>query len=157
MKPANRLVLLVAVGSLLTACAGTGEEPTTNPPASEPTNQTTTTTGTPSSTTTTTPTVTVPSSPPTTEPAFDGTVIEITVTGETVSSGGRISVPQGSPVRLVVNADSSDEVHLHGYDLTALVEPDSPAVIEFVADIPGVFEIEFEGSGLKLGDIEVSP
>ncbi|MFP5330781.1 MAG: hypothetical protein ACLGHX_00235 [Acidimicrobiia bacterium] len=156
MKPTNRLVLLVTAGSLLTACAGTGEEPTTNPPASQPSNQTTTTI-TPSSTTTTTTTVAGPSSSTTTEPAFDGTVIDITVTGETVSGGGRISVPQGSPVRLVVNADSSDEVHLHGYDLAAPVEPDTPALIEFVADIPGVFEIEFEGSGLKLGDLEVSP
>lgn len=156
MKPTNRLVLLVTAGSLLTACAGTGEEPPTNPPASEPSNQTTTTI-TPSSTTTTTTTVASPSSSTTTEPTFDGTVIEITVTGETVAGGGRLSVSQGSRIRLVVTSDSSDEVHLHGYDLAAAVEPDTPTLIEFVADIPGVFEIEFERSGLKLADLEVSP
>ncbi len=45
----------------------------------------------------------------------------------------RFTVTQGERVRIVVRADVTDEVHLHGYDLLADVSPSDPARIDFVA------------------------
>ena len=51
---------------------------------------------------------------------------------------------QGDRVRIIVHADVSDEVHFHGYDLSADVTPETPARIDFVADAAGVYEVELE-------------
>ena len=56
---------------------------------------------------------------------------------------------------ITIVADVTDEVHVHGYDLLATVTPDGPAVIEFAATIPGVFEVELEGAHLELLLLEV--
>lgn len=86
-----------------------------------------------------------------------GTVIEVTVTGGSVDGGVvRTKVPVGENVTIRVTADSADEVHVHGYDLYADVAPGTAAEITFTADIPGVFEVELEGSGLQLVRLEVS-
>ena len=74
-----------------------------------------------------------------------------------VDGGGRVEVAQGSRVRLTVEADVTDEVHVHGYDLFAEVAPGRPATLEFLADIPGIFEVELEESQLHLLELEVSP
>jgi hypothetical protein len=65
----------------------------------------------------------------TTTAGFSGVLIEATVTG--------------------------DEVHLHGYDLSADVAPGRPAVIDFTADAPGVFEVELEQAHLRLVELQV--
>jgi hypothetical protein len=55
-----------------------------------------------------------------------------------------------------VDADVADEVHVHGYDLVADVAPGSPAELTFLADIPGVFEVELESSHVELLRLEVA-
>lgn len=85
------------------------------------------------------------------------TTFEIEVASGEVTGGGRLQAELGSSVQLVVEADVSDEVHLHGYDLSADVSPGQPATIEFVADIPGVFEVELEDAGIELAQLEVGP
>jgi heme/copper-type cytochrome/quinol oxidase subunit 2 len=67
----------------------------------------------------------------------------------------RVKVPLGAKVRLEVTADRADEVHLHGYDRKVDVEPGEPAVLEFTADVPGVFEVELEEASLKLVELQV--
>jgi hypothetical protein len=66
-------------------------------------------------------------------------------------------VTQGERVRLIVHADVSDEVHLHGYDLTADVTPQAAARIDFVANAAGRFEVELEGAGDPLLELEIVP
>jgi hypothetical protein len=83
-------------------------------------------------------------------------VIEIRVTGSTVVGGGKVAIPLGEEATIRVVSDAADEAHLHGYDLYADLEPGVPAEIVFAASIPGVFELELEGSGLLLAEIEVS-
>ena len=78
------------------------------------------------------------------------------VVGAKVTGGGRHTVRRGASVRIVVTADVSDEVHLHGYDRKADVTPGAPAELDLVADVPGVFEIELEHKGLPLAQLEVS-
>jgi hypothetical protein len=83
--------------------------------------------------------------------------IQVRVTGSQVqTSERRVKVKVGEQVRLEVTADRADEVHLHGYDRMVEAQPGKPAVLEFRADIPGVYEVELEHAGLKLLELQVS-
>jgi heme/copper-type cytochrome/quinol oxidase subunit 2 len=83
--------------------------------------------------------------------------VRITVTGTKVETAERrVKVPLDGKVRLEVTADRADEVHLHGYDRKVDIAPGRPAVLEFTADVPGVFEVELEEIGLKLVELQVS-
>jgi FtsP/CotA-like multicopper oxidase with cupredoxin domain len=93
---------------------------------------------------------------PTTTEGFAGTVIEAKVTGSTVETASRrVRVDRGEKVRIQVEADRNEEVHLHGYDLSSDVAPGKPAIIDFTADAPGVFEVELEQARLKLFELQV--
>jgi len=69
----------------------------------------------------------------------------------------RRSVEQGSQVAIFVTANTSDEVHVHGYDLKANVAPGKPASIRFRADVPGRYEIELENAGKEIAELTVKP
>jgi hypothetical protein len=90
-------------------------------------------------------------------PAAAGQRIEVTVTGGQVTGDtGRVPVPAGEHVTLVVTSDAADELHVHGYDLTADLPPGTPATVEFDASIPGVFEVELHDAGTLLLSLQVS-
>jgi heme/copper-type cytochrome/quinol oxidase subunit 2 len=94
--------------------------------------------------------------PGTTAAAGDAQTVQITVTGTKVETAERrVKVPLDGKVRLEVTADRADEVHLHGYDRKVDLAPGTPAVLEFTADVPGVFEVELEEAGLKLVELQV--
>ncbi len=87
---------------------------------------------------------------------FSGKLIEIKVTGDQVETAERrVTVATGEKVRIRVQSDVADEVHVHGYDLKKDVAPGGPAVIEFTADVPGSFEVELEEAHRKLIDLQV--
>ncbi len=67
----------------------------------------------------------------------------------------RVEVERGTQVRIEVTSDRSDELHVHGYDKTVPLTPGSPAAVAFVADLPGVFEVETHDSGLLLFQLVV--
>ena len=96
-----------------------------------------------------------PSPSPSAEP--ERTVIEVTFRDGAVQGPTSFSATQGDRVRIIVHADVSDEVHFHGYDLHADVTPEQPAQIDFVADVPGVFECELEDAGIPLFELEIAP
>lgn len=76
--------------------------------------------------------------------------------GGAVAGGvGRQAVPLGSTVELVVSSDVADEVHLHGYDKKVDVPAGGTATLSFVADMPGVFEVELESRSVPLTRLEV--
>jgi hypothetical protein len=104
----------------------------------------------------TSPTTTAPaSSAPTPAPA-SGQRIEVTVTGgQAAGDTGRVPVAAGEQVTLVVTSDAADEVHVHGYDLSADLTPGTPAEISFAADLPGVFEVELHEAGTLLLSLQV--
>jgi heme/copper-type cytochrome/quinol oxidase subunit 2 len=92
----------------------------------------------------------------TTKAADGAQTVQVTVTGTKVETAERrVKVPLDGRVRLEVTADRADEVHLHGYDRKVDIEPGTPAVLEFTADAPGVFEVELEDAGLKLVELQV--
>ena len=143
-------MLLVAISA---ACGGQTSSVTTDA------STTTTTTGTTATTeqTTTTLAPTTTATTPTTVAEQGPTTLAIDVAGGEVTGGGRLQVKQDEVIVLEVTADVTDEVHLHGYDLSAPVSTNQKAVIEFLAFIPGIFEIELEDSGLALAELEVAP
>jgi hypothetical protein len=126
---------------------GDDEETTTAPPV------------TTTETTETVATTTVETEPPPPPPPPPGPVrARITVAdGEVVGGRRSLKVKQGKQFVLVVNADVSDHVHLHGYDLMADVAPGKPARIRFKASFAGRFEIELEDRAFLLGQLEVRP
>lgn len=85
-----------------------------------------------------------------------GQRIEVTVTGGRVDGDtGRVPVPAGEHVTLVVTSDTADELHVHGYDLSAELAPGAAATVEFDATIPGVFEVELHDAGTLLLSLQV--
>jgi hypothetical protein len=139
------LVGLLIAGGLLAGCGGddgdAGAAATTTT-TSGPTPTTEATASTEGRTTTTA--------------GFQGTLIEARVTGEQVDTAQRrVRIKRGDKVRIRVQSDHAEEVHVHGYDLSQEVAPGTAAVIDFTADAPGVFEVELEQAGLKLFELEV--
>lgn len=109
----------------------------------------TTTSATTATTTATAPTTTAPAGP---------RRIRVTVAGGTVTGGVQtVRVAQGERVVLVVRADVSDHVHLHGYDRMADVGPGAPAQLGFRATIAGRFEVELEDRRLRILELDVRP
>lgn len=85
----------------------------------------------------------------------DGAVIELEIAdGEAVGGVSREEIDLGSTVTLRVTGSlDGDEVHVHGYDVFAT---DDDPEITFDAVIPGVFEVELEGSHTLVMHLEVS-
>jgi hypothetical protein len=157
---AGLAILLASCGS----DADTGAEPTvatttTATPTSQPTSITTSTAPDPEPTATATPAATVeptPTATPTPTQAPPGLIEVEYADGGVVGGVSRAKVSAGEAVELHVVADVVDEVHVHGYDVFGPVAPRAPAVLQFPADIPGVWEVELEGIGALLVELEVS-
>jgi plastocyanin len=135
----RRPLLITALLAVLTGCAGT--DAPTSPAASTAARSSTTSAADPSSA--------APAS-------VAGQRIAVQVAGGQVSGDtGRVPVPVGDQVTLTVTSDVADEVHLHGYDLTAALTPGTPAELTFDATIPGVFEVELHEAGTVLLSLQV--
>lgn len=147
-----------------TTTAGDVRETTTTSVVTPTTAETTSTTAegttsapptTPSTSSTSSTSTTV--APTTEDPAARITVIAVEVAnGAVVDGQEEYEVARDAVVEIIVTADVSDEVHVHGYDEFADVAPGEAGTLTFVASIPGIFEVEFEGSGLLLFDLVVS-
>lgn len=130
------LAVLAALAFLAAACGG---------------NDSSTTGATTTAATSTTETNATP------PPANPSKTIRIVVKdGKVVGGLNKTTVDKNTNVTVIVSADVSDEVHVHGYDLMKDVAPGAPAKITFVANIPGRFEMELENRGLQISDFEVS-
>jgi cytoskeletal protein RodZ len=93
----------------------------------------------------------------TTAPADQPQRIVVNVeNGQPVGGVKQVPVDEGSQVVLIVRADVEDEVHLHGYDLSADVAPGQPARITFTANVVGEFEAELEERAVPLVELVVS-
>ena len=84
------------------------------------------------------------------------TVTVEVVGGAPVGGYQRVEIDLGSVVALRVTADTSDELHVHGYDILREVSDGHPVHFAFAAEIPGVFEVELHGSGRLLVLLEIS-
>lgn len=78
--------------------------------------------------------------------------------------GGRVhhapestQVQQGDRVRIELLSDSADELHLHGYDLSLDIAPNTLGRLEFEAVHSGRFELELHRRHQEIGALVVMP
>lgn len=71
----------------------------------------------------------------------------IDLKGGRVAGESTLRVKQNETIRLQWTSDAPISVHLEGYDIEALVAPQSPVSVLFVADAPGRFPVEEHGEG----------
>lgn len=94
--------------------------------------------------------------PPEAQPqTSDNTISAQIIGGKVTGVPGEVEVNRGSGVRIEVTSDRSDELHVHGYDKTVALVPGKPGTVQFVADVPGVFEVETHEGGLLLFELVV--
>ena len=141
-----------------------GDEDSSEPPADTSATVATSTlpsSGSTAGTTTTSkaesPTTTaVPPSTQSQERVAPEQVIELLLVDGALEGGARReSVALGDTVTMRVSGNTEDEVHIHGYDLYIHLT-EGAGELTFEASIPGVFEVELEGSHTLLIRLEVS-
>lgn len=64
---------------------------------------------------------------------------------------------EGDTIRFRVLADTDEELHVHGYDISKDLTAGKTRTVSFKATITGIFEIEFENSATKIAKLEVQP
>ena len=85
-------------------------------------------------------------------------VIQIkAVDGKPVRGIKRPSVKKGRTVRFVIWTNVGTEIHLHGYDIEKKPRKGKPTVIQFVAKVPGRFELELHHPDVLLAQLTVRP
>lgn len=67
-----------------------------------------------------------------------------------------LEVELGESVDIWIRSDVDDEVHVHGYDLVYDLEAGEPLHLSFVADVPGIFEVEVHTGHTILFELQVS-
>lgn len=83
---------------------------------------------------------------------FDFEITQGRVTGPPL-----LAVTQGERVTLRVRSDVADELHVHGYDLSAPLPAGEPVALSFVAGTAGRFEVELHKAHREIGALEVQP
>ena len=122
-----------------TTATSTGSDPAATDPA---------TTSTPTSSTGSTSTATTPA------PAVQTVRV---VNGQPAGGIKTISYTKGDQIRLKVQSDTADEIHVHGYDLKKDVTAGGSVEFDFKATIEGRFEVELENAGTQIAMLEVDP
>lgn len=85
-------------------------------------------------------------------------VFELVVkNGKLVSGPALLQVHEGEQVTLHISSDRSDELHLHGYDLHARIEPGQMVTLNLTANHTGRFGLELHKAHTELGALEVYP
>ena len=83
--------------------------------------------------------------------------ITVEVKNGTVVDGlQRLTVDVGEQVSITLLSDEDDVFHLHAYNLEVSLTADQPEILQFQADIPGVFEGELHEAGYQILALEVS-
>ena len=78
--------------------------------------------------------------------------------GKPVGGIKKITLKQNDQARIeVTSPDTTDEIHLHGYDLKRDLKAGGSVRFSFKADAEGIFEIELEGAGTQIGELRVEP
>jgi len=145
---------LVLTTGVLAACGGSDSADTTEAPAAGTTAAATTAAAVTTEAATTTAAATT--APATT--AAEPEVLTIKVVDEKPVGGvAKLKVSKGDQIHFVVESDSKQEVHLHGYDVAKDAAPGEPAEFELEATIEGVFEAELEDPGVQILKLTVEP
>jgi hypothetical protein len=92
------------------------------------------------------------------EPEPERTRMVVTIRGGRPVGGiVRASAKKNTSVLLIVRADVTDHVHVHGYDLMSDISPGHPVRIQFRARLTGRFELELEDAQRQIAQLTVLP
>jgi len=69
--------------------------------------------------------------------------------------GQRVDAEVGQLVRITVRSDELDTVSLEEVGIET-TEPDSPAIFELLADVPGSYGIDLLEAGRRIGTLEIA-
>lgn len=103
------------------------------------------------------PSATSSTTAPTTTTVPEAAIPLIEITGDAVVGPESIHVSLGEEARLDVVSDTAMELHVHGYDLVYVLEEGQVAEVRFLADVPGIFEVESHPGHLAIVDLVVEP
>jgi hypothetical protein len=95
--------------------------------------------------------------PAQTNPQLKPPVTIVVRNGKPVGGVKRLEYKKGDHVRFVVRSDVSDEIHVHGYDRSNLVNAGGTARFDFKANLEGVFEVELENLHRQIAELRVTP
>jgi heme/copper-type cytochrome/quinol oxidase subunit 2 len=141
------VAIAVAVAAFVIAQPGDDDDEPSTSPQSQTTETTTQETTQPQATT-------GEPQPPEQTPALEVVVRN----SQPVNGVQKLTLEKGERIRLIVRSnDTSDEVHMHGYDVKRDLAPGKPARFDLPATIEGGFEVELEGAGVPIVDLEVQP
>lgn len=91
-------------------------------------------------------------------PSAGAKVFNIRIEDKRIVEGDALlRADEGDTVTINLTSDEAEEFHLHGYDRSVDLVPDTRESLVFVADASGRFPFELELSKTELGAIEVSP
>jgi hypothetical protein len=94
---------------------------------------------------------------PTEEPEPEGTVIAITIKGDTVDpNGDQVKVPMDEPVILAITSDRAGELHVHSSPEEEVAFKRGKTEAELTFTRPGVVEVEDHDSGKVIVELQVS-
>lgn len=94
---------------------------------------------------------------PAEEPEPEGTVVDITIEGDTVDpNGDQVEAPLGEPVTLAVTSDRAGELHVHSSPEQEVAFKRGKTRIELTFERPGVVEVEDHDSGKVIVELQVS-
>jgi hypothetical protein len=78
--------------------------------------------------------------------------------GEFAPSGDRVEAKVGQPIRLRVDSDQTDEIHVHSTpEHEFAVKPVSHQIFQFTINRPGVYEVEGHSSDTVIVSVAVMP
>ena len=69
----------------------------------------------------------------------------------------KLEATEGKTVRCRARSDRDEEIHLHACDIYRDIPAGKTVNVAFKADITGVMEIEFHGSGETIAELKVEP
>jgi hypothetical protein len=104
------------------------------------------------------PTTTEEAPATTAEPEPERTQMVVTIRGRRPVGGiVRATAKKDTSILLIVRADVTDHVHVHGYDLMSDISPGHPVRMQFRARLTGRFEIELEDARRPIAQLTVIP
>jgi FtsP/CotA-like multicopper oxidase with cupredoxin domain len=78
--------------------------------------------------------------------------------GKPVGGVKTITVTKGERVLIyVTSSDTTDEVHLHGYDIKRNLRAGGRVTFSFTANAEGIFEMELESTATQIAKLVVRP
>ena len=151
------LAVLLIVFVVLRGNDGNGGASSSSAPQTTTTQGGTSTGADPATSGSTTTATTTGSTSTATTPAEPAVQTVRVVNGKPDGGIKTISYTKGDQIRLKVQSDTADEIHVHGYDLKKDVTAGGSVEFDFKATIEGRFEVELENAGTQIATLQVNP